>query len=136
MLAADGSAYVNNIGFAYGGAVDPSQAGPVGFVVLVRPDGSVQRVADGLEFPNGMAVVDDGRTLLVAESWGSRLTAYAIGADGQLPDRRSGPRRPGCTRTGSTPTVLTSRVPAPFPWPTSAPAAASGSPRAGRCWTG
>ena len=95
VLAADGSAYVNNIGFAYGGAVDPSQAGPVGFVVLVRPDGTVQRVADGLEFPNGMAVVDDGRTLLVAESWGSRLTAYAIGADGQLSDRRVWAETPG-----------------------------------------
>ncbi len=95
MLAGDGSAYVNNIGFAYGGAVDPSQAGPVGFVVLVRPDGSVQRVADGLEFPNGMAVVDDGRTLLVAESWGSRLTAYAIGPDGQLSERRVWAETPG-----------------------------------------
>jgi len=95
VLAADGSAYVNNIGFAYGGVVDPSQAGPVGFIVLVRPDGSVQRVADGLEFPNGMAVVDDGRTLLVAESWGSRLTAYAIGADGQLSGRRVWADTPG-----------------------------------------
>jgi len=95
VLAGDGSAYVNNIGFAYGGAVDPSQAGPVGFIVLVRPDGAVQRVADGLEFPNGMAVVDDGRTLLVAESWGSRLTAYAIGSDGQLSGRRVWAETPG-----------------------------------------
>ena len=39
-------------------------AGPVGFVVLVRPDGSVQRVADGLEFPNGMAVTADGSVQL------------------------------------------------------------------------
>jgi sugar lactone lactonase YvrE len=95
VLAADGSAYVNNIGFAYGGAVDPSRAGPVGFVVLVRRDGTVQLVADGLDFPNGMAVVDDGRTLLVAESWGSRLTAYAIGADGTLSDRRVWAETPG-----------------------------------------
>lgn len=95
VLAADGSAYVNNIGFAYGGGVDPSQAGPVGFIVLVRPDGTVDRVADGLEFPNGMAVVDDGRTLLVAESWGSRLTAYTIGGDGHLSDRRVWAETPG-----------------------------------------
>lgn len=95
VLAGDGSAYVNNIGFDYGGAVDPSQAGPVGFVVRVSPDGSVQRVADGLEFPNGMAVVDGGRTLLVAESWGSRLTAYAIGPDGQLSERRVWAETPG-----------------------------------------
>ncbi len=95
VLTADGSAYLNNIGFAYGGAVDPSQAGPVGFVVLVRPDGTVQRVADGLAFPNGMAVVDDGQTLLVAESWGSRLTAYAIGPDGRLSDRQVWAETPG-----------------------------------------
>lgn len=95
VLAADGSAYVNNIGLDYGGGEDPSQAGPVGFVVLVRPDGSAERVADGLEFPNGMAVVDDGRTLLVAESWGSRLTAYAIGDDGRLTDRRVWAQTPG-----------------------------------------
>ena len=88
VLAADGSAYVNNIGFAYDGGVDPSRAGPVGFVVLVRPDGTVERVADGLEFPNGMALIDDGRTLLVAESWGSRLTAYTLADDGRL----TGPR--------------------------------------------
>ena len=64
-------------------------------MVLVRPDGTVEQVADGLEFPNGMAVVDDGRTLIVAESWGSRLTAYAIGADGQLSDRRVWAETPG-----------------------------------------
>lgn len=95
VLAADGSAYVNTIGFAYGGAVDPSQAGPVGSVVLVRPDGAVERVADGLAFPNGMALTDDGRALLVAESWGSRLTAYAVGADGRLTDRWVWAETPG-----------------------------------------
>lgn len=95
VLSPDGSAYANNIGFDYGGGEDPSQAGPVGFVVLVRPDGTVERVADELEFPNGMAVVDDGGTLLVAESWGSRLTAYAIGAEGHLSDRRVWAQTPG-----------------------------------------
>lgn len=95
VLAADGSAYVNNIGFAYDGTVAPSAAGTVGYVVLVRPDGTAERVADGLAFPNGMAVVDGGRTLLVAESWGSRLTAYAIEDDGRLADRRSWAETPG-----------------------------------------
>lgn len=95
VLAGGGSAYLNNIGFAYDGSVAPSAAGPVGFVVLVRDDGSAERVADELAFPNGMAVVDDGRTLLVAESWGSRLTAYAIGADGGLTGRRVWAETPG-----------------------------------------
>jgi sugar lactone lactonase YvrE len=88
VLAGDGSAYLNNIGFAYDGTTPPSAAGAVGFVVLVRPDGSTARVADGLAFPNGMALVDGDRTLLVAESWGSRITAYAIDDDGFLSDRR------------------------------------------------
>lgn len=95
VLTADGSAYVNNIGFAYDGTVAPSEAGAVGFVVLVRPDGGAERVAERLAFPNGMAVVDDGRTLLVAESWGSRLTAYAIDPDGRLSDRRTWAKTPG-----------------------------------------
>ncbi|BAK35203.1 putative lactone hydrolase [Microlunatus phosphovorus NM-1] len=94
LLAADGSVYVNNIGFAYG-EVDADQAGPVGFVALVRPDGSAERVADGLRFPNGMALDDNDRTLLVAESWGSRITAYAVGVDGQLSDRRVWAETPG-----------------------------------------
>ncbi|HYI55575.1 MAG TPA: SMP-30/gluconolactonase/LRE family protein, partial [Microlunatus sp.] len=94
VLTADGSAYVNNIGFDFGDGEDPSQAGPVGFIVRARPDGTTERVADGLEFPNGMAVVDDGRTLLVAESWGSRLTAYSITDEG-LTDRRVWAETPG-----------------------------------------
>lgn len=88
-------AYVNNIGFAYDGSFAPSAAGAVGFVVLVRPDGTTERVADQLAFPNGMAVVEDGGTLLVAESWGSRLTAYAIGDGGRLSDRRTWAETPG-----------------------------------------
>jgi sugar lactone lactonase YvrE len=71
VLTPAGGAYVNNIGFAYDGSVAPSAAGPIGFVVLVRPDGTVVQVADGLAFPNGMAVVEEGRTLLVAESGGA-----------------------------------------------------------------
>jgi sugar lactone lactonase YvrE len=78
-----GNAYVNNIGFDFGsGDVQP------GWVVLVRPDGQARRVADGLMFPNGMAVSADGRTLVVAESYGSCLTAYDIDDDGGLSGRR------------------------------------------------
>lgn len=95
VLAADGSAYVNNIGFAYDGTVAPSAAGAVGYVVHVRRDGTGRRVAEGLAFPNGMALTDDGRTLLIAESWGSRLTAYAVGQDGRLDDRRVWAETPG-----------------------------------------
>jgi sugar lactone lactonase YvrE len=78
-----GSAYVNNIGFAFpGGEFAP------GIVALVTPDGSVRQVADGVSFPNGMVVTPDGSTLIVAESYGNRLTAFAIATDGGLSNRR------------------------------------------------
>jgi sugar lactone lactonase YvrE len=54
---------------------------------MVTPDGEVHRVADELAFPNGMAITADQATLIVAESYGNRLTAYDIGADGALGNR-------------------------------------------------
>jgi sugar lactone lactonase YvrE len=79
-----GNAYVNSVGFdmTTGEAVRP------GHVVLVTADGRVRRVAGDLAFPNGMAVTADNATLVVAESYGPRLTAFDIGADGDLSGRR------------------------------------------------
>jgi sugar lactone lactonase YvrE len=81
-LVVDGSgrAWVNGIGFDLMAGEPP---GP-GFVARVDPDGRAARVADGLAFPNGMALTPDGSTLLVAESYGHRLTAFAIAPDGSL----------------------------------------------------
>ena len=72
-----GNAYVNGGDF-----------GEPGMVALVRPDGSVRQVADGIEFGNGMAVTPDNATLIVAESYGHRLTAFEIDSDGGLSGRR------------------------------------------------
>jgi len=79
-----GNAYVNNIGFdfATGAAFAP------GSLALVTPDGVARQVADGLAFPNGMAVTPDNATLIVAESYGARLTAFDIAADGGLSNQR------------------------------------------------
>ncbi len=78
-----GNAYVNNIGFQFpGGEFAP------GIVALVTPDGSARQVADGVSFPNGMAVTPDNATLIVAESYANRLTAFDIAADGSLSRRR------------------------------------------------
>jgi sugar lactone lactonase YvrE len=73
-------------------AVHPSgtafvNGGP-GAVAAVAPDGSVRPAADGLAFPNGMAVTPDGSVLLVAESHAGRITAFSVGDDGTLGDRR------------------------------------------------
>ncbi|WP_199521438.1 SMP-30/gluconolactonase/LRE family protein [Jiangella anatolica] len=85
-----GDAYVNGIGFDFpGGEFAP------GLVVRVTPDGRVDRVAGDLAFPNGMAITADGGTLIVAESYANRLTAFAIGADGGLTDRRVWAQTPG-----------------------------------------
>lgn len=78
-----GNAYVNDIGFDFpGGAFAP------GIVALVTPDGAMRQVADGLAFPNGMAVTPDNSTLIVAESYGGKLTAFDIAPDGSLSRQR------------------------------------------------
>src|SRR4051794_28471756 len=83
VVDARGNAYVNSIGFDFpGGDFAP------GLVALVTSDGDVRRVADDLAFPNGMAVTPDGGTLIVAESYAARLTAFDIGPDGDLGNRR------------------------------------------------
>jgi sugar lactone lactonase YvrE len=79
-----GNIYVNRAGFnpMAGEEVQP------GFVFLVAPDGSVRQVADGIEFPNGMAVTADNSTLIVADSYRHSLVAFDIGSDGALSGRR------------------------------------------------
>jgi sugar lactone lactonase YvrE len=54
----------------------------------VDPDGTVTVAADGLSFPNGAVVSDDGSTLIVGETLGNRYTAFTIDSDGTLRDRR------------------------------------------------
>jgi sugar lactone lactonase YvrE len=80
-----GNAYVNGVGFdpMAGAAFAP------GIVALVTPDGSVRQVADGIAFPNGMAVTADNATLIVADSYGHELTAFDIDANGDLSNRRA-----------------------------------------------
>jgi sugar lactone lactonase YvrE len=78
-----GNAYVNNIGFEF-----PCGEFAPGTVALLAPDGSVRQVADGVAFPNGMAVTPDDSTLIVAESYANELTAFDIAEDGGLSNRR------------------------------------------------
>src|SRR5262245_25814989 len=77
----DGSAYVD-VYLKRGGGP------PTGDLALVAPDGTAQIVAHGLATPNGLAVTPDGTTLVVAETYGNRLTAWTIRADGTLADQR------------------------------------------------
>jgi sugar lactone lactonase YvrE len=79
-----GNAYVNGGGFD----LMAGEAFAPGVIVLVTPDGSVRQVADGIAFPNGMLVTPDNSTLIVAESYAKKLTAFDIANDGSLSNRR------------------------------------------------
>ena len=78
-----GNIYVNG-----GTDFHPDAGEAPGFVALVTPDGAVRRVADGIAFPNGMAVTPDDSTLIVSESFAGTLTAFDIELDGSLSNRR------------------------------------------------
>ena len=86
-----GNAYVGNFGFDYGAG----QASVGAALALVRPDGSSLAVAEDLQFPNGAVITPDGTTLVVGETFGSRYTAFTIGVDGTLSDRRIWAEVPG-----------------------------------------
>jgi sugar lactone lactonase YvrE len=79
-----GRAYAGNFGFDLMGGARLRGAD----LVRVDPDGSVSVAARGLVFPNGSAITPDGRTLLVAESFANRVSAFSIAEDGSLGPRR------------------------------------------------
>jgi sugar lactone lactonase YvrE len=79
-----GNAYIGNIGFDF-----PEGEFAPGILALVTPDGMARQVADGVAFPNGIVVTPDNSTLIVAESYANRLTAFDIvAADGSLSSQR------------------------------------------------
>lgn len=79
-----GNAYIGNIGFDL---FKKEKFKPTNFV-LVTPRGEIREVARDLAVPNGPVVTQDGKTLIVAESWGKRLSAFDIADDGTLTNRR------------------------------------------------
>ena len=91
-----GRAYVGNFGYDLIGGADPAPAE----LLMVDVDGSVLEVARGLWFPNGMALSADGSTLFVAETSAERITAFTVGARGDLADRREHIAAPGLRPDG------------------------------------
>lgn len=79
-----GNTYLNQVGFDLMGGAPPAS----GTIAVVTPDGFAREVADDVWFPNGMAVTPDNSTLIVAESYGNRLTAFDIDRNGDLSNRR------------------------------------------------
>ena len=89
-----GRAYVGNFGFRLDQAVRERGVEsvladhPTTQLARVDPDGKVHVAASDMHFPNGMVITPDGRTLIVAETLAMRLTAFDIGPDGGLSNRR------------------------------------------------
>jgi sugar lactone lactonase YvrE len=96
LVTPGGRAYVGHFGFdldawmdEHGPASVVAEPGPpTAHVIRVEPDGTVDVAADDMRFPNGTVLTDDGRTLVVAETLGLRLTAFDVGDDGRLSGRR------------------------------------------------
>ncbi|HYA34869.1 MAG TPA: SMP-30/gluconolactonase/LRE family protein, partial [Candidatus Binataceae bacterium] len=84
VVDAKGRAYVGN--FGYNLYIDEPQK-PAN-LVMVTPEGKASIAAEGLVFPNGTVITPDGKTLVVGESMGHRLTAFDIAPDGSLKNRR------------------------------------------------
>lgn len=84
VVDAKGGAYVGNFGFDIAARQAPRPTD----LILVQPDGQARVVASDLHFPNGAVITPDGRTLIIGESYASRLSAFDIADDGSLSRRR------------------------------------------------
>jgi sugar lactone lactonase YvrE len=79
-----GTTYVNG-----GADFYPDEGVAPGFIAAITPDGAVRQIADNIAFPNGMCVTEDNTTLIIAESFAAKLTAFDITDDGGLENRRT-----------------------------------------------
>ena len=61
---------------------------PIGNVFIVRRDGQVERFAGGFQFPNGIVLSPDGRTLYLAETYPNHVLAFELDANGHERSRR------------------------------------------------
>jgi sugar lactone lactonase YvrE len=79
-----GRAYVGNFGYDLFNDAPQKPAE----LVLVTPDGKSRVAARDIQFPNGTVITPDGKTLVVGESFGAKLTAFDVAGDGSLSGRR------------------------------------------------
>jgi sugar lactone lactonase YvrE len=100
-----GNAYVNGADFEFVAGAPPKP----GYIKLVTPDGQVRPVAEDIQFPNGMVITPDGRTLIISESFAGRhlpgRRGSGLGPDGRVLGRPGGRRRhrAAAGRTGGGP---------------------------------
>jgi sugar lactone lactonase YvrE len=79
-----GNIYLNGADFDFVAGAPPEP----GYIKLVTPDGQLREVAGDIQFPNGMVITPDNRTLIISESFSGTLTAFDIEADGGLSNRQ------------------------------------------------
>ncbi len=92
-----GNAYVGNFGFdLHDHPIKPKST----CLILVTPDGQARKVDDDVFFPNGTVMTADGKTLIVGESFGQKLTAFTVADDGSLTYKRIWADLPGYTPDG------------------------------------
>jgi sugar lactone lactonase YvrE len=84
IVDAQGRAYVGNFGFDF---MEKEPLKPTA-LVLITPDRDIRVVASDLLFPNGAVITPDGKTMIIGETFGARLTAFDIAPDGSLDNRR------------------------------------------------
>ncbi|MBI4883734.1 MAG: SMP-30/gluconolactonase/LRE family protein [Actinobacteria bacterium] len=106
VVDAFGRAYVGNFGFDLAAAEHSGAFGEAlkaykgATLARVDPDGSVHVEATGLRFPNGTVITPDGKTLIIAETLGARLSAFDVNADGSLTKQRVWAEVPGVAPDG------------------------------------
>jgi sugar lactone lactonase YvrE len=93
VVSASGYSYVGNFGFDLDTllmehGVEGLVAAPSTNLVVLDPGGKVIQTIPDMDFPNGSVITPDGKTLIVGETMAFRLTAFDIGADGTLRNRR------------------------------------------------
>jgi sugar lactone lactonase YvrE len=94
VVDASGRAYVGNFGFDLVAAITARGVEsvladhPTAKLACIEPDGTARVAATDLHFPNGAVITPDGKTLIVGETLGGCLTAFDIGKDGSLANRR------------------------------------------------
>src|SRR5215813_2076710 len=84
VVDARGNVYLNGADFDFAGGEAPKP----GYIKLRTPDGELRQVAGDIQFPNGMVITPDNRTLIISESFARQLTAFDIDQDGGLSNRR------------------------------------------------
>ncbi|MCP5059607.1 MAG: SMP-30/gluconolactonase/LRE family protein [bacterium] len=84
VVDAHGHAFVGNFGFDLDAGDTPTPTE----LLRVDPDGSAHVASADMSFPNGAVITPDGETLVVAETFGPRLSAFDLASDGTLSNRR------------------------------------------------